>query len=147
MRFRHTILCLAVASSCLTQGPDMAYGQSPALLEDYNRYTTLYQQGRYSEAISYATKALKLGEDEFGPDHPTTAIFLNNLAALYYELGNYAEAEPLYRRSLAIKEKALGPENPDVAEVLDSYAALLRETGRADEALELETRAQAIRAK
>ncbi len=82
MRFRHTILGLAVALSCLTNGSDMAHGQSPALLEAQNRYTTLYQQGRYSEAISYATEALKLGEEEFGPDHPTTARLLNDLAEL-----------------------------------------------------------------
>ena len=51
MRLRHTILSLAVILSCLTHGSDMAYGQSPALDEAYNRYNTLYQQGRYSEAI------------------------------------------------------------------------------------------------
>ncbi len=108
MRFRHTILCLAVILSCVTHGSDMAYGQSPALLEAQNRYTTLYQQGRYAEAIRYATKALRLGEEEFGPDHPNTANLLNSLAFLYHHQGNYAGAAPLYRRSLAIMEKALG---------------------------------------
>ncbi|MFQ5624493.1 MAG: tetratricopeptide repeat protein, partial [Paracoccaceae bacterium] len=102
MRFRHTILCLAVILSCLTHGSDTAQAQSPALLEAYNRYVTLYQQGKYSEAISYAAKALKLGEEELGPDHPITARLLNNLALLYHAQGNYAEAAPLYRRSLAI---------------------------------------------
>ncbi len=91
-------------------GSDMAHGQSPAFLEAQNRYTTLYQRGRYSEAIPYAAKALKLGEEEFGPDHPTTATLINDLAALYYTQGNYAEVEPLYRRSLTIRERALGPE-------------------------------------
>ena len=147
MRFRHTILCLAVALSCVTHGSDMAYGQSPAFLEAQNRYTTLYQQGRYSEAISYAAEALKLGEDEFGPDHPTTARLLNDLAFVHEAQGNYAEAEPLYRRALAIWEKALGPEHPSVATGLENYATLLRTTGRADEATEMEARAKAIRAK
>ena len=147
MRFRHAILCLAVILSCVTHGSDMAYGQSPALLEAYNRYNTLYQQGRYSDALPYATEALRLGEEELGPDHPTTATLLNNLALLYKTQGKYAEAEPLYRRSLAIREKALGPEHPSVATSLENYAALLRETGRADEAAEMEARAKAIRAK
>ncbi len=147
MRFRHTILCLAVILSCLTQGSDTAHGQSPALLDAQNRYTTLYQQGRYSEAITYAAEALRLGEEEFGPDHPNTATFLDYLAQLYHRQGNYAEAAPLYRRSLAIDEKALGPEHPSVATTLENYAALLRKTGRADEAAEMEARAKSIRAK
>ncbi len=115
MRIRHTILCLAVILSCVTHGSDMAHGQSPALLEAFNRYTTLYQQGRYSEAISYAAKALKLGEEEFGPDHPTTATLMNNLAALYDDQANYAEAAPLYRRSVAMGEMAVGPVHRGVA--------------------------------
>ncbi len=146
MRFRHTILCLAVILSCVTLGSDMAYGQSPALDEAYNRANTLSQQGRDSEAIPYAREALRLGEEDFGPDHPTTAIFLNALAFLYHHQGNYAEAEPLYRRSLTIREKALGPEHPNVAVSLANYAALLRKSGRADEAAEMEVRAEAIRA-
>ena len=83
MRFRHTILCLAVALSCLTHGSDMAFGQSPALLEAYNRYNTYYEQGQYAEALPYAAEALRLGEEELGPDHPTTASLINNLALLY----------------------------------------------------------------
>ncbi len=125
----------------------MAYGQSPALDEAYNRANTLYQQGRYSEAIPYAAEALRLGEEEFGPDHPTTATLMNDLAAFHQAQGNYAEAAPLYQRSLTILERALGPEHPNVPKVLDNYAELLRETDRADEAAEMEARAKAIRAK
>ncbi len=95
LQFRHTILCLAVILSCVTHGSDVAYGQSPALQEAAKRSITLYQQGRYSEAISYAANALKLGEDEFGPDHPFTATLMNNLAEFYRAQGNYAEAAPL----------------------------------------------------
>ena len=81
-----------------------------------------------------------------GPDHPSVAASLNNLAALYRIQGRYADAEPLYKRSLAIVEKALGPEHPDVAQSLENYAALLRETARADEADKMEARAKSIRA-
>ncbi len=41
MRFRHTILSLAVIMSCPTYSSDMAHGQSPALLEAFNRSETL----------------------------------------------------------------------------------------------------------
>jgi tetratricopeptide (TPR) repeat protein len=125
----------------------MAHSQSPALDEAQNRYTTLYQQGRYSEAISYAAKALRLGEEEFGPGHPTTATFLNDLALLYQVQGNYAEAAPLYRRSLAIWEKALGPDHPDVALSLNNLAGLYQTQGNYAEAAPLYQRSLAIREK
>ena len=123
MRLRHTILCLAVILSCVTYGSDSAYGQSPALLEAQNRYKTLHQQGKYSEADSYAEKALKLSEEEFGPDHTTTAGILDDLALLYQAQGYLGrDIIPLFQRSLAIREKALGPEHPDVAMSLNNLA-------------------------
>ena len=102
-------------------------------------------QGRYQEALPFAEEALRLGNQEFGPDHPTTAALLNNLAELYRAQGKYAEAEPLYQRALRIYEKALGPDHPDVATSLKNYATLLWETGREDKAEEMEARAKAIR--
>jgi tetratricopeptide (TPR) repeat protein len=125
----------------------MAYGQSSELDEAYNTFNSLYQQGRYSEAVPYAKDALRLGEEAFGPNDPTTATILNNLAGLHIRQGKYAEAEPLYTRALAIVEKALGPEHPNVAQSLENYAGLLRETGRVSKPDFLETRAKAIRTK
>ncbi len=86
-------------------------------------------------------------EKALGPDHPSVATNLNNLAVLYRAHGKYAEAEPLYKRALAIVEKGLGPEHPSVATSLEIYAALLRKTGRGTEATKLKARAKAIRAK
>ncbi len=114
MRFRNTILCLAVALSCLTYGSDMAHGQSPALLEAAKRSVTYYRQGQYSEALLYATEAVRMAEEEFGSDHPFTAGILDNLAQFNLAKGNYADAEPLFRLSLAIREKALGPPESDL---------------------------------
>ncbi len=127
--------------------PAAAYGQSPALMDVYKRFTELYTQGRYQQALPFAEKVLKLAEHEFGSDHPTTAKAFNNLAALYNAQGKYVDAEPLYKRALAIWEKALGPEHLNVATGLENYAALLRATGRGEEAAKLEARAKAIRTK
>ncbi len=102
MQFRRTILCLATIFFWAAHDPDVASGQSSELMEAYNSYNTLYDQGRYSEAEPYAKEALRLGTEEFGPSDPTTATLLNNLAELYRAQGRYAEAEPLYQRSLAI---------------------------------------------
>jgi Tetratricopeptide repeat len=57
-----------------------------------------------------------------GPDHPSLALGLNNLAKLYRVTGRYAEAEPLCQRPLAIDEKALGPDHPSVAMSLNNMA-------------------------
>ncbi len=49
MHVRRTILCLAIIFFWAAHDPDMASGQSSELMEAYNSYNTLYQQGRYSE--------------------------------------------------------------------------------------------------
>ncbi len=147
MHVRRTILCLAAAFLWATHDPDMASGQSSELMAAYNSYDALYQQGRYSEAEPYAKEALRLGTEEFGPNDPSTAAFLNNLAALYDDQGRYAEAEPLYQRALWIDEKALGPEHPHVAANLNYLAELYYDQGKYAEAEPLHKRALAIREK
>ena len=152
MHVRNMILCLgtvfllAAAFLWATFDPDMTSGESSELMEAYNRYNALYQQGRYSEAEPYAKEALRLGTDELGRNDPALVVLLDNLADLHRAQGHYAEAEPLYKRSLEIKEKALGPEHPDVVESLENYTALLRQTARAGEAESMETPAKAVRA-
>ncbi len=134
MHVRRTILCLVAAFLWAAHDPDMASSQSSELMEAYNSYNTLYQQGRYSEAEPYAKEALRLGTEEFGPNDPSTALLLNDLASLYHAQGKYAEAEPLHRRALAIRETALGPEHPDVGQSLNNLAELYRVQGRYAEA-------------
>ncbi len=107
---------------------------------------SLYQKGQYDRAVVVAKKALDVAEKAVGPDHPSVATSLNNLALLYDTQGQYAPAEPLYKRSLAIREKALGPDHPDVATSLENMAALYRATQREKEAEKLEQRAARIRA-
>ena len=70
MHVRRAILCLIATFLWATHDPNMASGQSPELMEAYNSYNALYQQGRYSEAEPYAKKALRLGTEEFAPNDP-----------------------------------------------------------------------------
>ncbi|MBI2265218.1 MAG: CHAT domain-containing protein [Armatimonadetes bacterium] len=113
--------------------------------EDLNRQAvTLFRQGKYSEAVTAAEKALKTAESTFGPDHPNTATSLNNLAELYRILGKYAEAEPLYKRALEISERSPGAGNTDLATSLNNLALLYYNRGRYAEAEPLYERALAI---
>ena len=74
---RLCILCFLLALS-----PGLALAQSAALMDAFNQSQALYEQGRYAEAEPFARKALELGQQEFGPNHPNTGSFLNNLAEL-----------------------------------------------------------------
>jgi tetratricopeptide (TPR) repeat protein len=73
----------------------------------------LYRAGQYTEAPPCLEKALAIREKVLGPEHPNTALSLNNLAELYRVQGRYAEALPFYRRVLVSQEKTLGPEHDD----------------------------------
>jgi tetratricopeptide (TPR) repeat protein len=56
-------------------------------------------------------RALAICERVLGPDHPTTATSLNNLALLLQDQGELAAARPLLERALAISARVLGPEH------------------------------------
>lgn len=76
-------------------------------------------------------------EANLGPEHPSVATTLNNLALLYESMGEYEKALPLYNRALETREKVLGPEHPDVATTLNNLAILYYHIERYDEALPL----------
>ena len=107
----------------------------------------LYQAGKYQEAILIARQLLEIREKTNGPEHPSTATSLNNLAGLYQAMGDYANAEPLYRRALVIFEKALGPQHPSTATGLNNLAELYRAMGDYVKAEPIHCRALAIREK
>ena len=126
-----------VSSLCLVVGLIVSV---PAIAEkgEWDRLNeesqALFEKGQYAQATALATEALRVAEKEVGPDHPSVAISLNNLALLHQYLGKYAEAEPLYKRSLAILEKALGPDHIDVAANLNNLANLYHTQGKYAEA-------------
>ncbi|WP_293044606.1 CHAT domain-containing protein [Moorena sp. SIO1F2] len=94
----------------------------------------LYQQGKYSEAIPLAERALGIRQQVLGEEHPDVATSLNNLAQLYSRQGRYQEAEPLYQQSLDLRKRLLGEEHPDVATSLNNLAVLYSRQGRYQEA-------------
>ena len=103
-----------------------------------------FRDGNYRSAMTLAQWASVLAEKKFGPNHPTVAMTLTNLALLYARQGRYAEAEPLYKRSLAIDEAALGPNHPSIATTLNNLALLYARQGRYAEAEPLYRRSLVI---
>ena len=104
----------------------------------------LHSQGDYMQALPLLQRALAISEAALGPDHPTTAAALGNLALTYGALGRPAEALPLEERALAISEAALGPDHPTTAVCLGNLAVTYGHLGRPAEALPLQERALAI---
>ena len=144
-RFKLTVLLAGAALLILGCLPDLCMGQSLEKAARLNKKVgQLYSQGRYQEAIPSAKRSLEIYEKALGPDHPSVAAGLNNLAVLYKSLGDYPKAEPLYKRSLAIKEKALGPDHPHVATSLNNLASLYKDLGDYSKAEPLYKRSLAI---
>ena len=96
---------------------------------------TLQDTDRLAEAEPLMRRALAIGEQSFGPEHPSVAIRLNNLAMLLQDTDRLAEAEPLMRRALAIGEQSFGPEHPTVAIRLNNLAMLLKDTEMKQESI------------
>jgi CHAT domain-containing protein/Tfp pilus assembly protein PilF len=107
----------------------------------------LFQQGKYGEALPLTERLRAIYEKNLGPDHPSTATALNNIAFLYYSMGDYDKAEPLFMRSLTIREKSLGPNHPATVASLNSLAELYRAMGVYGKAASLCMRILAIREK
>jgi tetratricopeptide (TPR) repeat protein len=83
----------------------------------------------YAQARPLYERALAINEKMLGPDHPDTALSLNNLALLLQDQDELAAARASHERALAIREKVLGPDHPDTAESLNNLALSLQALG------------------
>jgi tetratricopeptide (TPR) repeat protein len=101
-------------------------------------------RAQFSQAEPLYRRALSIGEQSLGPDHPEVAIRLSNLAQLLQDTNRLSEAEPMMRRALSIGEQSYGPDHPNVAIRLNNLAQLLKATNRLSEAEPLMRRALSI---
>jgi hypothetical protein len=65
-----------------------------------------------------------------GPDHPYTAISMNELAELFRERGDLVAAEAAYREALALRRRVHPPTHPYLAYSLTGLATVLLARGR-----------------
>jgi tetratricopeptide (TPR) repeat protein len=137
------MLCLLMAFAPAVFGCTQSSDQASSWEKEDAMAAEAFQQGRYAEAESLWTSALKKAE-AFEPGDPRLAISLGRLAFLYGSQLKYADAEPLYQRVLTIREKALGPTHPDVAKTLYKLARLYQAQDKYAEAEPLYQRALAI---
>jgi hypothetical protein len=98
----------------LTAGTSFAFPSIPA--------------GHYDSCAS--PPSLDIDEASLGPDHPTVARDLNNLASLLHDTNRLAEAEPLMRRALAIFVGSLGLDHPSAITAQRNLTLLLSAMNR-----------------
>lgn len=94
--------------------------------------------GRYQDAIGRQREAVAIFEMTLGPEHPSTATALNQLAVILLRLARYDEAGPLVERALNIRMHALGPDHPDMIPILENLLAIYEHAGD-------QTKADAVR--
>ncbi|NOK32017.1 CHAT domain-containing protein [Corallococcus exercitus] len=90
-------------------------------LQAYEQAATLYDEGRYAEAMAPGARALALRETVLGDSHPDVAYALNLLGELYRLQGDFAQAGILHERALAIREAVV---NDDAAKAVTAAALL-----------------------
>ncbi len=100
--------------------------------------------GQPATARPLVERALRIDEAVYGPDHPTVATALSNLALVLRDLGDAAGARPLLERALRIDEAVYGPDHPTVATRLSNLATVLQDLGDAAGARALADRAAVI---
>src|SRR5207248_919599 len=92
-------------------------------------------KGDYAAAERLLLRALAIDEAARGPNHPSVADHLTNLAWVYEHQKDYAKAGVFYQRALAAREARFGSIHAAVGEALNNLSNLyvVSGTGRDDE--------------
>ena len=90
-----------------------------------------------TEAERLNRQCLSLKTAALGPDHPSVAITLNNLAQNCRAQGSLDEAETLYRQAAEVWDGVYGEIHPLVATVLNNLGLLVHQKGNKEQAEEL----------
>jgi tetratricopeptide (TPR) repeat protein len=70
------------------------------------------------QAVECGMQALKIGEDEFGPDAINLTPTLVALGRIYMSQQKFDEAKQMYKRALKIANEKVGKDHPKTAEIV-----------------------------
>jgi len=80
---------------------------------------TFYERtGKYDQALECGLQALKLTEDEFGPDDINISDVCVRLGRLYMFQKRYLDAKRVLKRALKITEEKMGLNHPNTADII-----------------------------
>src|SRR3954451_235647 len=135
MRHASTVLLLIVLACAFP---------AAAADSDVTKGFELLEAKRYDAALPYFKRELQEKQAKLGPDDPSLAIELNNLAEANRLAGRLDLAEDLYKRAIALDEKG-GPKNATgLATGLNNLALVYRTQGRLAEAEKLHARSLSL---
>jgi len=80
--------------------------------------------GDYAGAKGLLEKAMRSDEQNFGPEHPTTAVSYSNLALVLQDLGELEEALDYSGRAVRIFQQRLPEGHPYIQLALDIYHSI-----------------------
>jgi copper chaperone CopZ len=99
-----------------------AFGQTDQSIRELREQSSLlkrlYTDGRYREAVNIAERIRSSAVRTFGPEHPDTAMALENLAEVYEKAGRRDDANKARLEAQAIRKRIMGKQA--VVGVLDS---------------------------
>ncbi len=72
-------------------------------------------QGKYTEAITYFEKSLKIRQKTLPANHPHLATSYNNIGGVYDNMGEYSKALSYYEKDLEICQKNFPKNHPSFA--------------------------------
>lgn len=96
--------------------------------------SSLRRQELFEEALVLYERALVVGEEAFGADHPDLAVTCSDLATLLEQQKRFEEAWPYLERAVWIWRKAHPSGHPDITIGLTGLGRLARELGRWEDA-------------
>ncbi|MCR9246337.1 MAG: tetratricopeptide repeat protein [bacterium] len=115
----------------LATDPDDGVGK---LVTTANLGMVLMRQNDYSAAEPLFVEAIAGLERELQPNHPTTAMILQNHARLLELTGRYVEAEEQAHRVVAMRRRSLPPNHPHRGVGRGVYGMTLFARGKHEEA-------------
>lgn len=80
---------------------------------------------------------LEEGANEYGEEHPSTLVDMQNLSIYLQEQGKHEKAKPLLHKCIAIKVKVQGKETIDTLQSMNRLVNLLVLQGKFDKADEM----------
>ena len=117
----------AIAATELAENLNVGWENTASLVNRVGTYA--FGRAEYAKAKAATERALKIAESALGSDHPTVAVYLNNLGAVLRTVGDFAEAKASYERAISIGQKTFGPDHHQVAAYLSNLGGVLRDLG------------------
>ena len=111
---------------------------------------SMYHEGAnvalsYTQAVKWAQQLADYYESHYGPEHPNTLNWLNNLALVLGKLGEYQKSLQLKEKCCTLFCKVLGEDHPDTLTALSNLAAGYAYAGNYKSALSLEEKVYSLR--